>query len=354
MIEDLKNAEFDKYSIVVMPDFFIDRIIRIKSIKTFLEEIPKKEKSGGGSIRDISIDDVRGGNAVNIAYCLAKLGVNVTLFTIADKIGSAVLNSIFSKFDNNKVKLKITDGKHGHTTAFEFFNEQGSKVNIMLNDVGDIANFGPEHIDNDDSLESLHNANAVIVVNWGSNLKGTQLIKYAFQNSPNALHIIDPADIESRKYQFRDALSVIGNNMDILSINENECNSLLATLGLDSYQLTDIEKYSQDIQSLRIKDSTIELSDKIGISTNIHTRIGSAWSDGRESVFVPSFKVEPKTLTGAGDAWNAAYILGHLIGLSKEKRLLFSNAYAALYVSNPFSEPSDLNQVIDFLKGNNI
>jgi len=350
MIEDLKDADFDKYSIVVMPDFFIDRIIRIKSIRTLLEEIPKKEKSGGGSIRDISIDDIRGGNAVNIAYCLAKLGVNVTLFTIANNIGRAVLNSIFSKFDSNKIKLKITDGKHGHTAVIEFLNEQGSKVNIMLNDVGDIATFGPEHIDNDNTLEILHTANAVAVVNWGSNLKGTELMNYAFQNSPSALHMVDPADIESRKYQFRDALSLIRNKIDILSVNENECNSLLATLGLDSYKLMGIE----NIQSLRIKDATIELSDKIGIGTNIHTRIGSACSDGRESAFVPSFKVEPKTLTGAGDAWNAAFILGHLIGLSREKRLLFSNAYAALYVSNPFSEPSDLNQVIDFLEDNNI
>ena len=358
MIEDLRHANLDKYSIVVMPDFFIDSIIRIKSIKLLLEEISRKEKSGGGSIRDISIDDVRGGNAANIAYCLAKLGVKVTLFTAANKIGSAVLNSIFSKFDNNKVRIKIKDGKHGRTAAIEFLSEEeGSKVNIMLHDAGDVANFGPEYIDNDnDTLEILHNANAVMVVNWASNLKGTQLIEYAFQNSPNALHMVDPADIESRKYEFRDALlSVVGNKIDILSINENECNSLLETLGLYPYQLTDIEKYSQDIQSSRIKQASRELADKIGISTSIHTRIGSAFVDRRqsESAFVPSFKVEPKTLTGAGDSWNSAYIVAHLIGLPIEKRLMFSNAYASLYVSNPFSEPSDLNQIIDFLQHKN-
>src|SRR5689334_7201766 len=195
-----------------------------------------------------------------------------------------------------------------------------------------------------------------MVVNWASNLKGTHLIEYAFQNSPNALHMVDPADIESRKYEFRDALlSVVGNKIDILSINENECNSLLETLGLYPYQLTDIEKYSQDIQSSRIKQASRELADKIGISTSIHTRIGSAFVDRRqsESAFVPSFKVEPKTLTGAGDSWNSAYIVAHLIGLPIEKRLMFSNAYASLYVSNPFSEPSDLNQIIDFLQHNN-
>jgi hypothetical protein len=39
--------------------------------------------------------DTRGGNAVNIAYCLAKLGVHVKLFTIANEIGEAVLRKIF-------------------------------------------------------------------------------------------------------------------------------------------------------------------------------------------------------------------------------------------------------------------
>ena len=59
------------------------------------------------------------------------------------------------------------NGKHGHTTALEFLAEFGSKVNIMLNDVGDIVNFGPEPIDNDNSKQVLKNADAM-VVNWGA------------------------------------------------------------------------------------------------------------------------------------------------------------------------------------------
>jgi ribokinase len=69
-----------------MPDFFIDRIVRLKSpTKDVFKLIQEKEKFGGGSIRDISRLDTRGGNAVNIAYCLAKLGVHVTLFTNANE-----------------------------------------------------------------------------------------------------------------------------------------------------------------------------------------------------------------------------------------------------------------------------
>ena len=35
--------------------------------------------------------DVKGGNAVNLAYSLAKLGLNITLFTVADGVGQSGL-----------------------------------------------------------------------------------------------------------------------------------------------------------------------------------------------------------------------------------------------------------------------
>jgi ribokinase len=351
--EHLKHVDLGKYSIVVMPDFFIDRIIRLKSIKDFLEKISEKERVGGGSIRDISIDDVKGGNAVNIAYCLANLGMNVTLFTIANRIGTVILTSAFSKFDSNKVKLKIAAGKHGHTAVIEFLSESASKVNVMLNDLGDIANFGPDRIDNVETREILQNADAVMVVNWGSNLKGTELAEYAFKKSPYAIHMIDPADIELRKYEFKNDLNSLADSIHFLSINENECNSLLTSFGLDSYQLIDIDKDNKDdYQNIKLKNAVTALSNKIGVNIAVHTRIGSAWSNGIESLFVPSFRVEHKTLTGAGDSWDSAYIVGHLIGLPEEKKLMFSNAFASLHISSSSSESLNMGQIADFLKHN--
>jgi hypothetical protein len=43
MTENLRYIDLDKYPVVVMHHFFIDRIIRINSIKLLLEEIPKKK-----------------------------------------------------------------------------------------------------------------------------------------------------------------------------------------------------------------------------------------------------------------------------------------------------------------------
>jgi ribokinase len=319
--------------------------------------ISEKEKFGGGSIRNVSISDRKGGNAVNIAYCLAKLGVKVILFTVANEYGSNLLKQQFSKF-GDRVELIISDGKHGHTVVMEFQNDLYSKINIMLNDVGDIAHFGPDRIDNEDTKKILCDADGVMVVNWGSNLKGTELIKYTFKNSHRGLHFIDPADLDNRKDEFINDLPQFSAMTNTLSINENECNSILTALGLKSYTLYDIydNNYSGRIEGengtvYKLKELVSVLANKININTIVHTKKGAVWSDGQRSVFAPSFKVNtPHVLTGAGDTWNAANIVSNIIELSREEQLIFSNACASLYITNPFSEPPSIQETLNFLK----
>ena len=49
------NIDFSKFKpIVVLPDFFIDRIIQLKSKEHFFESILQKTKYGGGSIREFN------------------------------------------------------------------------------------------------------------------------------------------------------------------------------------------------------------------------------------------------------------------------------------------------------------
>jgi ribokinase len=345
MLDSLKRLNFSTTgSIVVMPDFFVDRIIKLKSKEELINLLTEKARFGGGSISGIATIDTKGGNAVNVAYCLAKLGMNVKLFTIADDIGSAILKRIFSKF-GDRASLYISNGKHGLTTALEFPGQTGSKVNVMLGDLGNNEDFGPERIYSEEYLKILANADAVIVVNWATNLKGTELAEYAFRNSPKALHFLDPADIETRKEEFRDSIKEITELIDVLSINENECNSLAKAIGFDL--LIPEDNYNEE----NVKNAAKVIANKTGIkNVDLHTRIGSAWSDGNEWIFSPSFKCEVKTMTGAGDSWDSADIVGYIAGLGVKERLTFSNAYASLYISNPASEPETMNQLSQFVE----
>lgn len=340
IIEKLKQLSIVG-SIAVMPDFFIDRIIRLESKEKLFDALAEKAKRGGGSVRGVPTADVKGGNAVNVAYCLAKLGVRVTLFTVADEIGAGIIRQAFSQF-GDRVTLRISAGKCGLTTAFEFPHED-TRVNVMMSDIGDNASFGPERIDSEADRVLLKNADGVMVVNWASNQKGTELAEHAFRNSPSAFHFIDPADVETRKKDFCNSLEKLAGMTDCLSMNENECNSLADVLGLGHVLGS---AYGADEVKLAAK----KLAEKIGISTDLHTKAGAAWSNGRESVFVHTIRVDAKNLTGAGDSWDAADIVGHLAGLDPRERLLFANCCASLYVRDTQGEPPTMNKVFELVE----
>lgn len=340
MIEKLKQFQ-PLGSIAVMPDFFVDRIIRIESAEKLLTAFNEKAKNGGGSIRGVPTTDIRGGNAVNIAYALAKLGAKVSLFTVADEIGAAMIRQLFSQFGSS-VTLRILPGRQGYTTSFEFPHND-SRVNVMVSDVGDNEHFGPDRLGSQEDLSSLKSADAVMVVNWASNKKGTELAEHAFRSSPSAMHFIDPADIASRKDEFRDALFKLSAVTDCLSINENECGHLAQSLGLDAPLGAN---YGPD----DVKTAARKIAESVGITTDLHTRRGSAWSNGKEVEFAHAIRVEPRLLTGAGDVWDAADMIGYLAGLEPKERLMFSNAAASLFVRESSGEPPVMNKVFELIE----
>ena len=158
-------------SIAVMPDFFVDRIIKLDSKEALIDSLNDKAKSGGGSVRDVPTAEVRGGNAVNVAYALAKMGLKTSLFTVANEFGADMLRRSFSQFGERAV-LRILPGRHGYTTSFEFPHND-TRVNVMVSDIHDNANFGPDRLGSDSDRAILGNADGVMVVNWASNYSGT-------------------------------------------------------------------------------------------------------------------------------------------------------------------------------------
>lgn len=69
----------------------------------------------------------------------------------------------------------------------------------------------------------------------------------------------------------------------------------------------------------------------------------------RETGRMPAFDVQPKRLTGAGDAWNAGDIFGEIIGLSDDLRLILANAVAAYYISYPERKHPARQDLMKFL-----
>lgn len=306
-----------------MHDFFIDRIINLHDLNSLISEVNAKIRVGGGSIRNVAQEEVRGGNAVNVAYALAKFGAKISLITVADNLGKGILRNAFAMYKN--ANLLVANGRQGHTISLEVEIDHKKKANVMVSDVGDAGNFGANRLHKNE-LNEIHHALAVVITNWASNKKGTELAAKAFKNShKDALCFLDPADISTRKDEFRRCLKELSGQIDVLSLNENECRLTMQSLHLSPLPTN----YS----TIDIANAAKMLASKMSINVDVHTPIGSATSNGKEISFAKSLDINVTRSTGAGDIWDAADIVGYLCGIEPNERLLFANVCAGFYIS---------------------
>jgi ribokinase len=329
-------------SVSVLPDYFVDRLVKIESIDELISAIKKKSlEGGGGSIRGVSQAEVKGGNAVNLGYALGKFGARVNLLAIAESLPAETLRSTFQAFPN--VKLIIVPGRNGFTIALEFF-EHGRHVNVMVSDTGDLGRFDGSAIDRD-TLESISAARIVALVNWAANEGGNELCSKVFSSAKKqgALTFLDPADVARLSRNIPELKEKVFDKglVDYMSLNDNElrifCKVLLSHSLPQDYSRVDLER------AVRL------LSDVSHARVDLHTRSLSISCRSNDCLVVNCHKVNQKIVTGAGDVWDAGDIVGYLLGWKVEWRLRFANAAAGLYVSNEDAEPPTLEDVLRFI-----
>jgi ribokinase len=329
-------------TVSVMPDFFVDRFVRIGPIDELTDLIKKKSREGGGgSIRGISQHEVKGGNAVNLAYALGNFDARVNLIAIANSLPAEFLRSTFRNMPN--VNLQIVNGNPGFTIAFEFF-ENGRHGNVMVSDVGDLQSFDGSKIDAR-VTKAIANSKIVAVVNWAANNKGTELCNRIFSLAKrnHSLTFFDPADISSVADRVNDLKKKIFENglVDQVSVNDNEtrvlCRVLTRFVLPQQYEESDLKKAARHI------------SEAICSRVNIHTRRLSVSCESNDCEAVPCHKVVQKTVTGAGDVWDSGIITGLLLGWEIGERLRFANAAAGLYVSRDDASTPNIREIVSFL-----
>ena len=138
-----------KLEVVVMPDFFLDRLINLNCDEPgFFSMVADVAKRKGGSIDGIAQTDIRGGNAINTASALAALGVKVTPIVCTNKLGLQQIKFYLNQYRVDTSHIKISE-KASLTTALELKTENG-KANVMLRDLGSLADFGPANLTDDD------------------------------------------------------------------------------------------------------------------------------------------------------------------------------------------------------------
>ncbi|MDR1993063.1 MAG: carbohydrate kinase family protein [Nitrososphaerota archaeon] len=327
----LKSTQTQNCQVVVMPDFFLDRIVDLQwHLLEGVEVIKKVVERKGGSIDGVHQIDKRGGNAINTAASLLSLGASVTPIICTSKYGLELLKYHFKNTTMDLSHVK-TVGNASITTALEFM-EGEKKINVMLRDVGALADFGPDALDKADQA-LIEKTDYVCVFNWaGTKNHGTTLAQTVFEQAKHGrgktyCDTADPTPNTAGMAKFLETV-LKTNRLDILSLNENEAITYAG--------IVDPEFRAKKMH-LCFADCALEaarvLAQCFSARIDLHTSAFSASLRGTNEVVVPTFKISSVCATGAGDAWNAGNILADFGGLSDGGRLLLANAVATCYLS---------------------
>ncbi|MGB9959048.1 MAG: carbohydrate kinase family protein [Candidatus Bathyarchaeales archaeon] len=352
-VQSFLKSKCAEATVVVMPDFFLDRFVSLRcDAASFSEMVANVVKRKGGSIDGITQTEFRGGNAVNTASALANLGIKVIPIICTDKLGLRLLRFYVKNPKISFSHIKVFD-KPSITTALEFEAKRG-KVNVMLRDLGSLADFGPQHLNAED-FNAFEEADYICVFNWaGTRNFGTVLAETVFRHVKTrgrGKTYLDTADPTPNKEKVQDLMKKVLQTslVDILSLNENEAIFYASQLSGKIKEL----KSSLNFEDLA-KESAKFLAAHLHARIDLHTTFFSATFTSDGETIVPAFQVPVLRATGAGDAWNAGNILGNIYGVSDEERLTLANVVAAYYISNPNGKHPTRKELIDFcnkLKG---
>jgi sugar/nucleoside kinase (ribokinase family) len=338
-----------KLDVVVMPDFFLDRLINLNcDAPHFSSMVANVANRKGGSIDGIAQTDIRGGNAINTASALAALEVKVMPIVCTNKLGLQQINFYLKRYrvDTSHIKLSA---KASITTALELKTENG-KANVMLRDVGSLADFSPSDL-TDEDYALIENADYVCLFNWAGTKKfGTELAETVFRRAKTkgkCKAYFDTADPTPNKAKIPELMEKVlkTSQVDILSLNENEAVCYAALLDAE----INAKRTRMRFDELAMEAARV-LAKHLSARIDLHTTEFSATVTKKHEVVVPAFKVKTLRATGAGDAWNAGNILGDGNALSDECRIALANAVAACYLSDPEGMHPTRQKLVKFIE----
>jgi ribokinase len=312
------------YDVSVLHDFFVDRLVEARPLRGLTRQVLAKAADGGGGLHSIAQTEVRGGNAVNLAHALGRLGLKTLLVTHSEPAHEALLRSSFNGLD---VDLRVKRLPAGLTVAFE------GEVNVMLGDARGAADFGPSLLDGED-WKGLGRSRVVCSVNWAANRRGTELVLALRQKlGKEKTLFLDPADFRDRRAEFTAFLRRVAKKgvLDWVSMNEEEAKAAAGLLGLRRGSL---------------QETCRTLARELGVVFDLHGANESYASEGLSVASARAKRTNPRRLTGAGDVWDAGAIYGRLKGYDEERRLEFANAAAKAYLESAEPVPPTVAEVL--------
>jgi sugar/nucleoside kinase (ribokinase family) len=346
----LERLEPREFSVVVMPDFFLDRFVTyegdVRQLSKALAEVAGRK---GGSVHGVKQTELRGGNAANTAAALAALGAKVYPIINTSPLGLHLLRFYLEPFGVDLSHVK-TGGAMALTTAFEL-TYLGERVNVMMSDLGSLPEFGLNDFTSED-FQLLREADYVCVFHWsGTRRWGTELAEGVFRHvkeEGKGKTYYDTSDPTPKREDVPKLVKkiLLQDLVDIFSVNENEAFWYASELSKEMRRLQKTLKPDE-----LAKECARILAENLSARIDLHTTTFAGSFTSETEIVVPAFKVPVLRATGAGDAWNAGNVFGDALGFPDSCRLTLANLAAAYYVSSPTAEHPTLAKLKEFCSG---
>lgn len=337
----LVQAHADWPSVVAGFDGFVDEMITLVAERQSLEKfspVPDiasfgslvSAAAGHSSLREIVINDVHpGGCAVNLGDGLASLGVPVDCFATLGEPPHPAFAAVTQHFRSSHSWGR----EPGRTLAFEFNDGK-----LMYSAVRQLQEFTAEDVKNrlaDGTYQAACAAAKVIALtDWTlyPHMTGVWrlLLAEVFSRLKHRPHFFfDLVDPSSRSAE--DILSMLATLPDFeacgpvtLGLNGNEANILARLTNLQP-----ADAHEQDTERL-----AADLRQYLALSTVIihRNKYAVGAGTGESARILGPHCAHPRKSTGAGDRFNAGYILGTLCGGTLADRLVLGCATAGYFV----------------------
>ncbi|MFU8792969.1 MAG: PfkB family carbohydrate kinase [Acholeplasmataceae bacterium] len=346
LVNKLQKKNPTTLNMVVGFDGFVDEIIHVVDkrldsdsftrIETILDLSKRIEKASGLStnIELISTQKKIGGNGPIMCNALAKHAPSITYI---GALGYPTLNDVF--IEMSQIATLYTVAENGHTDALEF-NDGKLMLGKMvsLKDVTyekTIETIGFEKL-----LELLSQTDLFASVNWSMLPNMTdfwqKLLIHVLPHLPKRdkkpIFFIDLADPEKRE-----AVEII----EALDLLKSFTPYFKVVLGLNKKEAYDVANVLERFDSESLEQMQVSLED-LNMSLYQYLKIDAVVIhpvdrscvviDGAFYEASGPYVKKPKLTTGAGDNFNAGFVLGLLLDLDPTEALLVGMSTSGYYV----------------------
>jgi sugar/nucleoside kinase (ribokinase family) len=341
LVKRLEKEDPKKLNLLIGFDGFIDEIVhvvdkrldsenysRIETISALAKRIGRA--SGlSTNIELVPITKKIGGNGPIMANAMARHNPKLTYI---GALGMPLIDEVYA--DLQEHAALITLAQSGHTDALEF--DDGK---LLLGKTASLSEITYdnliENVEKDRLIDLLSEADLFASVNWSMITNMTDIWRRMVQNilpllkprKKRPVFFVDLADPEKRKPQeIIEALELLKDFKShfyvILGLNKKEAYDVGAILPVEITEASSLEELNRALYGYLDIDAVV--IHPVDASTCVVN--GNFYKE--KGPFVK----KPKLTTGAGDNFNAGFVLGILLGLDPDQSLLVGMATSGYYV----------------------